>query len=460
MIFKKFPLFRICLFLTLSLCLSISCNRKIVQKNEEASNLTMPVIPLSIINVPISIAASDINSLINNLIKSGLSDGLAIEEGYKLNARIDGDVMTSAKDRTINFLVPMSIEIFPKSNWNQIRAFGRMEIDLGVDIDIFQNQFLSKSTVNAVRWIEKPKLSLMGVKLPVEGIANRFVEQYKSQLTSSLDSYFNKVVDLDKIKSILKNEFNAPFYSSEDSIINVFSSPSEIALGPIKMEAEKIIFPVSLFFENVISSTKPIDLYNDLSFSIRPQIEESKRFSIQARIPMNYLELLVKESTEHQTFGTGITKINIVKLQLSGQDKIVQALIQTTGAYKGQIQLKFSPSYDSKSDEIELNDFSIRATDGKTIDKALFALIKGIAESKIKKELEQQLNNLLQEYKSSVQLYLKNNEIYPGTLLIGELKGWDIKDLSIYNQIMTFNLNTIIEARIDVLRLDSKLFIK
>ncbi|MEO6190366.1 MAG: DUF4403 family protein, partial [Saprospiraceae bacterium] len=386
-------------------------------------------------------------------------DGFSIEESYKLNAHIDAQILTKANEQTLNFLIPLAIEIYPKSNWNQVKANGRIEIELELTFDIFQNQFLTKSNVKSYHWLENPKLSVLGIRLPVEGIANKFLDKYKSELCMSIDQYFTSIIDLNKVKIALRKSFDSPFYTTEDGIIKVYSSPSEVALGPMTVEQDKIVFPAIIFLENVIANEKPTELYNDLSFSFRPRVEDFTKFAIQARIPMNYLELIVKENFENQSFGNGLTKLKITKISLSGEDHSVLVNLHSTGAYNGVIQVKFEPIFNQSKSEIQLEKFQMKAIEGKSMDKALFSLVKGIAENKVKKELENGLNNILKEYRLTLLPYLENKEIYPGVILSGGLQEWEIRDFNFVNQLMTFNVNTKLKAKLDIYKLDSKLLL-
>ncbi len=435
-----------------------SCSRKSLQQEDLRPINSMPVIPLTTVNLPVSIRLSELNNLINEQIKNTLSDGLHYEDGYKVVAQLDGDLKVSAQDQNIDLIIPIYLEIFPKTSWSQIKAFGRMDLPLKIEFNIFQDKFISKSKVGEVSWRTPPKLSVMGLKVSVESIANRFVEKYKSSLTNEIDSYLQNVVDLTQLKVKIKKSFDKPFYSTEDNIIHFFVSPSEIGLGPVKVEGEKIIFPLAIYLENVIGSEKPKDLYNDLSFSIRPIVENNIQAVVQGRIPMNYLEILVKEGTEKQTFGNGIAKITIQQISLTGNEKTVTTLVNTTGAFNGRLQINFNPEFNQQKKEIELKNFYLKVLDGKKIEKAMLSLVKGIAESKIKKEIELMMNQLLSDYRTSLLSYLEHKEVYPGMILNGELKNWTIDNFEIVNQIMFFQVKTDLIAGLDVLRIDKSLY--
>lgn len=436
------------------------CSRKTIQQINDNEKSAQPVIPLTTINLPVYFETKDINALVNEQVRLGLKEGIAIEEGYKLIAQLDGDLSVTASDQKLNFIIPLMIEIFPKSSWTNFKAFGKMDLQLGIEFNIFQDQFLTKSSIDGVLWRATPKLSVLGVKLPVEAVANKFIEKYKNIITSSLDQFINKAVNLQNLKTKIVNGFAKPFYSSDDRIINLFASPSEIGLGPLKVEGEQIVFPLVVYMENVIASERPADLDNNLSFSIRPVAEDHINASVQGRIPMNYLEILVKENVENQSFGSGIAKINVDNISLNGEDKTIKVLMNTRGAFNGKLELSFNPVFKTEQREFKLEEFKLQALEGKKLDKALLSIVKGMAESKVKKEIENLLNELLRDYKNSISSYLDHKEVYSGMILKGQLSNWNISDIKMVNQILFFNVNTEIKAKLNILQLDRKLFQK
>lgn len=438
--------------------MSLSCNRKLIPVKQDSEIKLMPIVPISTINLPVYFRIDEINKLLNEQLKYSFGEGLNIEEGYKLNAQLNGEILLSALGQRLNLKLPVQIEILPKTEWSRVKAYGNVLISMTIDFNIFQDNFITKTSVDSIDWIKSPKLSILGVKVPIESIATRLVSKYKNTISSELDQYLSKVVDLKKLKEVVKRNFSQAFYSTEDSIINLYISPSEIGLGPIQVENDKLIFPMIIFLENVLTTNRPIDLYNDLSFSIRPKVEDSIIGSLQARIPMNYLEILLKENIENQSFGTGLTKIFVQKLSLSGNNKTIETTIDVTGAYNGILQIAFEPEFNESKQNISLENFKIKAVEGRKIAKAIFSLVKVIAESKIKIELEFSLNQLIQDYQKTILSFLDHKEVYPGMVLSGVVSQWNIDKFNVLDNILVFNVNAQLKAKLDVLSIDRRLF--
>ncbi len=433
------------------------CNKKMSPteiENKLSTEYTR--IPISSLMIPISIGSIELNRVVNEIVKYSIGEGITLEGGYKCKAFMSNDLNLQAIGNELKLTLPIDLEISPTGNFSNIKAIGELELQISSKFDIFQNQFLSKSEITNYKWNKKPVLKVLGVPIPIEGIANQIVKKYKLELQKSIDDYIHSSVDLNKIKSKLYTYFIDPFYSTEDNIIHLYSSPSEIALGPFKIQNDSLIIPILFYLENVIAEQRPIELENNLAFSIRPYVEEGSSFSIQSRVPMNYLSLLIKEGIENQEYGSGISKIKINKIDLSGQGEQVIVNLKTSGAFNGILEMRFIPQYDPATKMISLSELTLKSIEGKRFEKTILALLKNIAESKIKKMLQTQLNDLLQENVRSITDMLNQHEIMPGMIINGQLLDYSINHFQIANERMFFNIKYALNAGLKIYSIDTK----
>lgn len=433
------------------------CNKKMSPteiENKLSTEYTR--IPISSLMIPISIGSIELNRVVNEIVKYSIGEGITLDGGYKCKAFMSNDLNLQAIGNELKLTLPIDLEISPTGNFSNIKAIGELELQISSKFDIFQNQFLSKSEITNYKWNKKPVLKVLGVPIPIEGIANQIVKKYKLELQKSIDDYIHSSVDLNKIKSKLYTYFIDPFYSTEDNIIHLYSSPSEIALGPFKIQNDSLIIPILFYLENVIAEQRPIELENNLAFSIRPYVEEGSSFSIQSRVPMNYLSLLIKEGIENQEYGSGISKIKINKIDLSGQGEQVIVNLKTSGAFNGILEMRFIPQYDPATKMISLSELTLKSIEGKRFEKTILALLKNIAESKIKKMLQTQLNDLLQENVRSITDMLNQHEIMPGMIINGQLLDYSINHFQIANERMFFNIKYALNAGLKIYSIDTK----
>ncbi|MBP6523684.1 MAG: DUF4403 family protein, partial [Saprospiraceae bacterium] len=433
------------------ICVPFSCSKKIAPPLKDAQQMmNLKRIPISTVNFNISISDYELNRVVNELVNTTIGEGLVLEDGYKCKARLASQMQVQAVDNTIHLVLPIDLEIQPRSQISQVKAMGQLELQLVNKLDIFNNQILSKTDLIDYRWLKKPILKVYGLPIPIEPIANQIVKRYKSELCAKLDLTLVKNLDLNKIKKSVQQFFTTPFYSTEDNIIHVYSSPVELALGPASYRNNEISLPVLIYLENVISESKPEELYNDLTFSMRPYVEESSLFYLQSRIPVNYLEILTKEAVENQEFGSGMARIKITSLNLSGQEDKVSVGFNSTGAFNGRFLMTFIPEFNQESKLIELKELKLKVENGKSINKAIFSLVRGIAEGKIKKTLEEQLNTMIKDYKESIQTLLDDKELVHGLNMNGELEDFNIRNFYFMDNRMYFNLESKLKLKLKV----------
>ena len=164
----------------------------------------------------------------------------------------------------------------------------------------------------------------------------------------------------------------------------------------------------------------------------------------------------MKESVENQEFGNGITKIKINKIDLSGAGEQVIVNLKTSGAYSGTLEMRFIPQYDPSTKLLTLSELTLKSVEGKRFEKTILALLKNIAESKIKKILEIQLNDLLQENVRSITDMLNQHEIIPGIIISGQLLDYSINHFQIANERMFFNIKYSLNAALKIYSIDTK----
>ena len=105
-----------------------------------------------------------------------------------------------------------------------------------------------------------------------------------------------------------------------------------------------------------------------------------------------------------------------------------------------------------KKKQIYFDNFSIKPVNGKTLDKALFSIIQGFAQNKVKSTLEEFFNTTLNDYINSSNSILEGKEIFPGTTLQGKLIDYNIADFNIYENRIYFNLNCKLMSKLSLLK--------
>ncbi len=442
-------------FILFCVLFQINCTKKLKPETENLNSLP-PSPMISNLNLPIKISRFELNRVLNKIISNSFNEGISYEDEYKIQTKISGPLDIQTINNALIYTVPLQIEISPTGFLSKLKARAEIEVHLSTSFDIFQDQLLNKTELLSHRWISKPVLNIVGLSIPIEQISNFLLKKYKSTICTAIDETIQKNVKLDQIKSSVVKYFLKPLYSTEDSIIHVFASPQEIAIGPMSMNPNELIIPCIIYFESVISETKPIELNNQLSFSIRPNFESRSSFDIQSQIPLPYIEQMTRESIENQSFGTGISQLTVKKIGFEGFEKTLLIHMELTGAYKGKMDLSFNPIFEIESHKLVLENLKLKPVSGPKMDKIIFSLVKGIAQTKLRKAIEEQLNSSLTDYVSEVNKLINNTEILKGVYLNGQLEHYEIKDIQFINYRMYFNIHSLLQIDAAVKQIDDR----
>lgn len=431
----------------------LSCSPKVSAPLQPAE-MNPDLIPISQIYLPIKLPGSELNKLCTELLNANFKEGFTIDNRYRVQLQIEKPVEIAVSGNEILWKIPLNLSIKPNSGFQQLEAKGMIEFEMKSSIDIFNEKFLCKTSLINHSWIQKPVLKIFGLSIPIERISNQILSRYKSVICKTIDDQVMERISIDQLKIQLQRFFEGPFYSSDDSSIHVFSSPLEIALGPFSMEDDKLMLPVLIYIENTMSEVRPAALNHVLSFSIRPQLEQRSLFSIQSRIPINYIEQILRESLLTQEFGNALMHLRIREIKLGGQESLMQLWFETDGGFRGGFEMQFKPEFEESTRNIVLKEFHMKMVSGKKLSKSMFSLVHHKIESTCKKSIEQSLNDFVKEYLQTAQKFLQQNEIQAGMILNGQIGDYRIKNFWLASGRMFFTVEALLNLDLNIQKIE------
>lgn len=438
------------LYLALCCLLAISCSKKMSPPTTTPSASMVPVLMNSHLSLKVKISRNEINSVLNQIIQQSINEGLSSVDGFNLTSKLNGPADLQVSQQSVLAQLPLALEISPTGFFSNLNVKGEIKLHLNTSLDIFQDSLLCKTTLTHYEWTKKPKVSVIGVNLPIEMIANFIIKKYKEEILYSIDESIAQNFNLNKTKSLVLDYFKGPLYTADDQVLSVFANPSELALGPFSMSDQDLIIPILAYFESVISENYPDDFLKSIHYSIRPHTDFNSQFNIQCRVPLQYMEQMVKEQTIHQHFGSGLSKVEITHLQISAYDKTLIIQTELSGAYNGKIHLIFDPIFDTDVKKIKLNNFQIKTISGKRMSKIMLSLFRNFAEKQVRSSIEDQLNQTLKEYIEHTNSMLNNYPFAEGIKLNGHLIDYQLKGFQFYKDVMYFNIISELYMEADV----------
>ncbi|MBK7634294.1 MAG: DUF4403 family protein [Saprospiraceae bacterium] len=90
--------------------------------------------------------------------------------------------------KSVLVVVPITVNVLKKTFLADLTAKGTLEMSFVTDLDIDSLWNMKTTTkLGYHRWIEKPKLSIVGLNLPIESISDAAINRSKSVIESSID---------------------------------------------------------------------------------------------------------------------------------------------------------------------------------------------------------------------------------------------------------------------------------
>jgi hypothetical protein len=440
----------------------LGCSPKMTAPAPPNSSLIRDIsLPRSTVLMPIVVDRQELNVALQSLVKDVFQEGFILDGGYKCLVSPEGIPDIRGEGQLIHLDLPLNVQIRSTSKWNPLDVAGTIRLKLDTQIALSTFEFKTTTELVAHEWLKKPVIKVVGINLPIEMIANQLIKSYKTTLCQSIDKEIRSAVDVISMRTKLLRYFAPPFFSTDDGGLYAFVTPMEIRLGALRTEGNKLILPTALYFENVISDLRPEAKSHLFQFAQKEVSSYSNsKISIQARIPLVYLQKMLGDSLQAQEFGTDKMRIRIQKFSLQGSGENMIAFFSTVGSFKGDFELKFSPYFNSENNKIVLRGMELKMIKGKGISKTLFNFIRQKVTSMVQKSMEEKLNTLVFDYALTAKDLLNRKEIAKGIYLEGNLQRMDLNQFWIQQGKMFLDVHLYIQVGTSVERLHPSLWKK
>lgn len=371
------------------------------------------------------------------LDKSGITDTFnnAINEIFKQNFDIpDYDIkMKLSKPQSAsveiegnNVLVVIPVQIYVEKNTfiSKLTARGNLEMTFMANVDIDSLWNVKTSTKLAFhRWIEKPKLSVLGVHLPIETIANTILNKSKTVIETSIDQ---SIKDNFTIKAKMRENmkmFEQPLKLDDPVDAWLYIQPSEFRINKVINQRISALGKIQVKGTTTFSTYKPeVNAANGTLPKVfwSDQIPDSSVFRVVADIKTMDINQILKNNLEGKTFTEGGKSITLSNIVTNCDYENLRVVTDAAGTVNGTLIFQGKPKYDAKTNEFYMTNIDISLKTKNIIHKAA----AWIGEGKIRKELEKQLrfsvNNTLAEAQANIDQKLKDfNEKYDIDMKIG-----------------------------------------
>ncbi|MBK9736001.1 MAG: DUF4403 family protein [Saprospiraceae bacterium] len=350
------------------------------------------------------------------LDKSGIKDTFnrSIEETFKTSFNLpDFDIkmtLSKPKEATVEIegknilvVIPVGILVEKQTLLANLKAKGVLEMSFITDVDLDSTWNLkTKTNLSVHRWIEKPKLNIAGLNLPIEMISNVIIKKTKSQIEQSIDDGVKESFTIKQKMKETMRMFDQPIQMDPNVSAWLNIKPEKIQLNRIINSRFSAQGKISIKALSTFTTYKPVPVPASLNLPKvywNETIPDSSLFRLVADIQMYDVNTLIKANLDGQTFTAGDKTITLSNIVTNCDYEFLRVVTDVAGSVNGTLIIKGRPKYDAAANNFYLEHIDIQLKTKNVIHKAA----AWIAEGKIRNEMEKMLKFSIKDNVAKVQ---------------------------------------------------------
>ncbi len=390
----------------------------------------------SILNLPIKLDKTELEKAINQQLGQVVFEDSDFSDGLMIKATRQSDVTLEVADQTVKYFVPIDLWVKKDVMITAVEAEGALNLEFETFFDVKPDwQLETKTDLKKYDWTKTPVVKLGIGNLNVTSIANQFIEQAKSQLSSAIDEQIKYAIDLKREINRAWNEMQSPILVSEEYRTWLIMNPDSVRLTPLISRGNSIQSTVVIrAMPRMSMGAKPP---ND-NISPLPEFQyineiSNEHFSIflGSEIPFDEAERITKQNMVGESYSYGKRSVKVEDINLYGQGNKLVVKTSLSGSYTGDVFFTGKPEYNDRKNEIVMKDVDFDFSSKKTLMKTASWLFKGSLKKTIQENLNFQLNQNLEAAQSAIEHQLENFDLGPGIKIVGNLNELNVSHIYI-----------------------------
>ncbi|MFZ4455117.1 MAG: DUF4403 family protein [Bacteroidales bacterium] len=314
-------------------------------------------------------------------------------------------------------------------------ANGAIALTYKTTISLDKNwKLVSKTASSGFQWIETPKLSVIGVNVPVTPVANLALSRCDKLISEQIDKSLAEAVDLKKYVSQAWGEMQKPMMISPENQMWLRVTPRDIYVSPFSTVGNKLNLSIALYsqIESIIGAQpkkNPMVLLPDMKYISRAP--QQFNLNLAADVTFDKISEMAKKQLVNKTFADGNKKITITDLSIFGSEGKAVFVADVIGSIKGKIYFTGNMVYNKEKNALEIAQPQFELKTNNFLLKSAAWLAHGIILSKIMPYLTYPLQEDLDKIKNESNKMLSNYTVYGGMALQGKLNQVNVTSFSL-----------------------------
>lgn len=408
-----------------------------------AAGETPPPVP-STINIPVEIKTAIIENTVHNLFSGTFYRcDTAVLGGFtniKISARRNGSVRIAANGDELAYSLPVMVTIHVSTT---VSAMGfahteRQDVEAGITMNLrskvsIRNDWRPIVITKAAgyKWTTEPVLKARSVTIPIKPVANYFADMLMGIIGPMIDKALaNSDIIKKSVITPLWEQLCTPISftvpETQDTIW-MRINPTELYLSNINGHGASIsaLVGISAVTEAVMGDMPEKRGPAPLPNFTEPPENSGPAFALNlyAEVPYAKATALCKEKFKGKTFRSGMNKITVNDIEITGAGAGGPLLIKmdVSGSMKGTVLVTGRAVYDEKDKTLSLSGLDFDLAASSQYQQAKKWLLKGIIIKKMKPLIKFPLSAIL-DADALTKTLLTDYPIQKGITLNGKIE--------------------------------------
>ncbi|MEY3323058.1 MAG: hypothetical protein RLZZ417_2641 [Bacteroidota bacterium] len=400
-------------------------------------NAELKPLPVSILNIPVNLKLSVLESIINSQLNGLLYEDKDFNDGDRMKVKVykRNPIKLSGKDNELKYRIPLSIQVVYDAMVTNVLASGEIELEAKTSFKISKDWTLKTQTdVTNYVWIKKPVAQVVGVNIPLGSLADVILNNSKSYLGKQMDETTSSYFDLKSIVSSAWNSISRILSVSEEYKTWLSVNPSKVTMAPLIIQGDSILSNLSLMAKPQLSiGDKPrenmVNKIPDYSQVLNDNLRTL--LVLRTKLPFSETKNLTLKQVGGQTFSSGKKSVTVVDVNYFGINNKLGVELTLSGVYKGKIFLTGTPQIEAKTNLINLPDLDFNLETKNFLVKSAGWILKSNLRKMIQENINFYLTLNLNETKKELEKQLNDYPLATGFKMKSRIDQLSVENIQI-----------------------------
>jgi hypothetical protein len=375
---------RICTYILLLLCCLTNCQR--VKPDLPVAQTYEPALtePISYLAGQITFPIDELERKINKALDPVLVTEEAFEgksgEAWRLRVERTGPVKIHYDNQQAFFSAPLRVlysNPIALTKKRKSHTLCALAVNFASPLSVGENwRLTTRSQLKDYRWIQKPTIKLLGIKINVTKLADNILQKRRGDIQTIIDKAVRDELQLNKeVRKIWTDMQNPLRISKKPAELWLVPKPFSVATSPVRGGKNAIIVPIRIAFRvGTKIGEKPLLAEREPLPRLMRRDSLAGESSLHVLTFVSYQDInrVLSETVKNDKINLSGRKLTIKNAVISGGGKSLILKTDVTGIVNGTLYFRGKPNYDTLTNTLNVQnlDFDVqtRETLMKTAD--------------------------------------------------------------------------------------------